>query len=63
MMIDFPYIKWCIDNILSFEMNEEEKALYGTSWKYNVGGYTDEFINDYIDTYIKEGDTYDKKIN
>lgn len=62
MMIDFPYITWCIDNILSFDMNEEEKALYGTSWKYNVGGYTDEFINGYIDTYTKEGDTYDKKV-
>ena len=45
MMIDFQYIKWCIDNIPSFEMNEEEKALYNTSWKYSVGGYTSEFIN------------------
>lgn len=60
MMIDFQYIKWCIDNIPSFEMNDEEKALYDTSWKYNVGGYTSEFINGYIDTYNKDGDTYDK---
>ena len=62
MMIDFQYIKWCIDNIPSFEMNEEEKALYNTSWKYSVGGYTSEFINGYIDTYIKNGDTYDKDL-
>ena len=62
MMIDFQYIKWCIDNIPSFEMNEEEKALYNTSWKYNVGGYTSEFINCYIDTYTKDGDTYDKDL-
>ena len=62
MMIDFQYIKWCIDNIPSFEMNEEEKALYNTSWKYSVGGYTSEFINGYIDTYTKNGDTYDKHL-
>ena len=62
MMIDFQYIKWCIDNIPSFEMNEEEKALYNTSWKYSVGGYTSEFINGYIDTYNKGGDTYDKEL-
>ena len=62
MMIDFQYIKWCIDNIPSFEMNEEEKALYNTSWKYSVGGYTSEFINGYIDTYTKNGDTYDKDL-
>lgn len=62
MMIDFQYIKWCIDNIPSFEMNEEEKALYNTSWKYSVGGYTSEFINGYIDTYTKDGETYDKDL-
>ena len=62
MMIDFQYITWCIDNIPSFEMNEEEKALYNTSWKYSVGGYTSEFINGYIDTYTKNGDTYDKDL-
>ena len=62
MMADFQYIKWCIDNIPSFEMNEEEKALYNTSWKYSVGGYTSEFINGYIDTYTKDGDTYDKDL-
>ena len=62
MMIDFQYIKWCIDNIPSFEMNEEEKALYNTSWKYSAGGYTSEFINSYIDTYTKDGDTYDKDL-
>ena len=60
MMIDFQYIKWCIDNIPAFKMNEEEKALYSTSWKYSVGGYTSEFINGYIDTYTKGGDRYDK---
>ena len=62
MMIDFQYIKWCIDNIPAFKMNEEEKALYGTSWKYSVGGYTSEFINGYIDTYTHDGDTYDKDL-
>ena len=62
MMIDFQYIKWCIDNIPSFEMNEEEEALYNTSWKYSAGGYTSEFINSYIDTYTKDGDTYDKDL-
>ena len=62
MMTDFQCIKWCIDNIPSFEMNEEEKALYNTSWKYSVGGYTSEFINGYIDTYTKNGDTYDKDL-
>ena len=60
MMIDFQYIKWCIDNIPAFKMNEEEKALYSTSWKHSVGGYTSEFINGYIDTYTKGGDRYDK---
>ena len=59
MMIDFQYIKWCIDNIPSFDMNEEEKALYNTSWKYNAGGYTSEFINGYTGTYTKDDDTYD----
>lgn len=62
MMADFQYIKWCIDNIPSFEMNEEEKALYNTSWKYSVGGYTSEFINGYTDTYTKDGETYDKDL-
>lgn len=60
MMIDFQYIKWCIDNIPSFEMNEEEKALYNTSWKYNEGGYVYEVING--NTYTKDGDTYDKDL-
>ena len=60
MMIDFQYIKWCSDNIPSFEMNEEEKALYNTSWKYNVGGYVYEVING--NTYTKDGDTYDKDL-
>ena len=60
MMIDFQYIKWCIDNIPSFEMNEEEKALYSTSWKYSVGGYVYEVING--NTYTKDGDTYDKDL-
>ena len=59
MMIDYQYIKWCIDNIPSFEMTEEEKVLYNTSWKYNVGGYTSEFINGYTGTYTKDGDIYD----
>ena len=59
MMIDFQYIKWCIDNIPAFDMNEEEKALYNTRWKYNVGGYTSEFINGYTGTYTKDGYIYD----
>lgn len=58
MMIDFQYIMWCIDNIPLFEMNEEEKALYNTSWKHNIGGYTCEFNCGY--TYTKDGDTYDR---
>lgn len=58
MMMDFQYITWCIDNIPSFEMNEEEKALYDTSWKHNIGGYTCEFNCGYI--YSKDGDTYDR---
>ena len=57
MMTDFQYIKWCIDNIPLFEMNEEEKALYNTTWKYNVGGYTWDVNSD--DVYIRDGDTYD----
>ena len=60
MMTDFQYIKWCIDNIPSFEMNEEEKALYSTSWKYNVGGYTSDIATG--DTYTKDGDAYDRYI-
>ena len=59
MMTDFQYVKWCIDSIPSFEMNEEEKALYSTSWKYSVGGYISEFINCYTGTYTNDGDTYD----
>lgn len=59
MITDFQYVKWCIDNIPSFDMNEEEKTLYITSWKYNVGGYTSEFINGYTGTYTKDGDIYD----
>ena len=59
MMIDYQYIKWCIDNIHSFAMNEEEKVLYNTRWKYNVGGYTSEFINGYTGTYTKDVDIYD----
>ena len=58
MMIDFQYIKWCIDNIPQFEMNKEEKALYNTSWKHNIGGYTSELDCGY--TYTKDGDTYDR---
>ena len=57
MMIDLQYIMWCIDNIPLFEMNEEEKALYNTTWKHNTGGYTSEFNCGY--TYTKNGDTYD----
>ena len=59
MMIDLQYIMWCIDNIPLFEMNEEEKALYNTSWKYNIGGYTSELDCGY--TYTKDGDTYDRE--
>ena len=59
IMIDFQYIKWCIDNIPQFEMNKEEKALYNTSWKHNIGGYTCEFTN-CVYTYTKDGDTYDR---
>ena len=58
MMIDFQYIKWCIDNIPTFIMNEEEKALYNTSWRYDVGGYTSDISIG--DTYTNDGDTYDK---
>ena len=58
MMTDFQYIRWCIDNIPLFEMNEEEKALYNTSWKHNIGGYTCELTCGY--TYTKDGDTYDR---
>ena len=58
MMIDLQYIMWCIDNIPLFEMNEEEKALYNTTWKHNTGGYTSEFNCGY--TYTKDGDTYDR---
>ena len=57
MMIDLQYIMWCIDNIPSFEMNKEEKALYNTTWKYNIGGYTYDINCGY--TYTKDGDTYD----
>lgn len=57
MMKDLQYIMWCIDNIPSFEMNKEEKALYNTTWKYNIGGYTSELNCGY--TYTKTGDTYD----
>lgn len=57
MMIDFQYIKWCIDNIPLFEMNKEENVLYNTSWKYNIGGYICEPNCGY--TYTKDGDTYD----
>lgn len=59
IMIDFQYIKWCIDNIQQFEMNKEEKALYNTNWKHNTGGYTCEFTN-CVYTYTKDGDTYDR---
>ena len=58
MMTDFQYIRWCIDNIPLFEMNEEEKALYNTSWKHNIGDYTCELTCGY--TYTKDGDTYDR---
>ena len=58
MMIDFQYITWCIDNVPSFEMNEEENALYNTSWKHNVGGYTCGLNYGY--TYDKNEDTYDR---
>ena len=58
MMIDFQYIKWCIDNIPAFIMNEEEKALYNTSWRYDVGGYTSDIS--IVDTYTNDGDTYDR---
>ena len=57
IMIDLQYIEWCIDNVPLFEMNEEEKALYNTTWKYNIGGYTCDINCGY--TYTKDGDTYD----
>ena len=41
-------------------MNEEEKALYNTSWKYNVGGYTSDITTG--DAYTKDGDGYDRYI-
>ena len=58
IMTDLQYIMWCINNIPLFEMNEEEKALCNTSWKYNIGGYTSELNYGY--TYTKDGDTYDR---
>lgn len=61
MMIDLQYITWCIDKIPAFEMNEEESALYNTSWKYHVGGYTTNLIS-IADTYDIDGDTYDKDL-
>ena len=60
MMIDFQYIKWCIDNIPSFEMNEEEKALYDASWKHSIGGYTYDIGSGY--TYTNDGDIYDRDL-
>ena len=60
MMTDLQYIKWCIDKIPTFKMNEEENALYNTSWKYSVGGYTYDTLNGY--TYTNEGDVYDRYI-
>lgn len=63
MMTDLQYITWCIDKVPAFEMNEEEKALYNTSWKYSVGGYTSEFIYGcYMGTYTKDGDTYNQDL-
>ena len=59
-MTDLQYITWCIDKIPAFEMNEEEKALYNTSWKHSVGGYVYEVING--NTYTKDGDAYDKDL-
>lgn len=38
MMICPSYIKWVIDNVPSFEISKEIKALYNTSWKHSVGG-------------------------
>ena len=38
-------------------MNKEEKALYNTTWKYNIGGYTCDINCGY--TYTKNSDTYD----
>ena len=63
MMTDFQYVMWCIDEVPTFKLNEEESALLNTSWTYDMGGYTSEFIEGcYTDTYIIEGDTYDQDL-
>ena len=39
ILMMFPdYIKWLIENVPSFTVNEEIKALYNTSWKHSIGG-------------------------
>lgn len=39
MLIQPSYIRWCINNVSTFKLNEEETALLNTSWKHSVGGY------------------------
>ena len=60
MMTDLQYIMWCIDKVPAFKMNEEENALYNTSWKYHVGGYNTDLNT--TDTYDIDGDAYDKDL-
>ena len=59
-MTDLQYIMWCIDKVPAFKMNEEENALYNTSWKYHVGGYNTDLNT--TDTYPIDGDAYDKDL-
>ena len=60
MMTDFQYVMWCIDEVPTFKLNEEENALLNTSWKYDMGGYTTNLTCG--DAYTIEGDTYDQDL-
>lgn len=61
IMMAFPsYIKWCLKNISFFKLNEEEKALFNTSWAYRIGGTSWDITHDEVTDIV--GDRPDYKL-
>lgn len=62
IFLDKQYIKWCLDNIPFFKLNNMEQILFDTSQKIDLGGSITEFGNGICESYDRPGETYDSEL-
>jgi len=62
IFLDRQYIRWCLNNIPTFKLNEREQILFDTDTKISFGGYTMEITSGGCQSYEHEGDTYDLEL-